>query len=83
VSVTAECVCLCVYVCVYVYVCVCVFVCVCVCVCACARVQVDECLRNNLANPLIRHVHVLTEEPMDLSIFTKVLSTPETLNPKP
>ena len=33
--------------------------------------EVDECLRQNLANPFIRHVHVLTEEGMDLSEFTK------------
>jgi hypothetical protein len=33
------------------------------------REEVAECLRQNVANPHIRHVHVLTEEPMDLDSF--------------
>ena len=33
--------------------------------------EVDECLRKNLANPYIRHVHVLTENPMDMTPFTQ------------
>ena len=35
------------------------------------QLEVDECLRKNLANPYIRHVHVLTENPMDMTPFTQ------------
>jgi hypothetical protein len=78
-------VCACIYIDIHVCVCVCVCVCVSVCVCinnthththtrdknAERQVEVDECLRNNLANPHIRHLHVLTETAMDLTHFSK------------
>ncbi|KAJ1495718.1 hypothetical protein T484DRAFT_3236711 [Baffinella frigidus] len=35
------------------------------------REEVKECMRQNMANPMLRHVHVLTEEPMDLDEFQR------------